>query len=1032
MANQERIEELVSEAAFDQLDKLVKALSGTNDTLVKCILSAEQLNNAVSKSGSFKELEATQKKTQDALIKTQKLQDQAVIVEEKKKQAILRTSEAEAKAAKRKLIDEQKIIDKENARIVALSKKGKAIISNSQHEIDAYNNSVNGNRKVNTTINEQNKAYAAASSQASAYVAATKRVTTETLKVSPAAVAAQKSITKLKIQLDSYKAISSNAEDNDILSKFNGKIEETELKIKQLSNVGKTGFDEFGNAIESTGGGVGDAYSKLKELANILPGIGVAGIIAFAAGPIIDYIQTLDLFGKKIQETERLKKSLSDVDLEGTKNAQADLTNLKLLYTAYQSANVPLEQRKKAYSQLQEAYPAYFGSLKFEEKASSATASAYQKLTSQILASARARAASDKISKIEIEKLDREDRRIQLEKEQIANESELAKLQASGIDNDTKQGLARRYLNSVLGVTNKLIQIETGSNITSILAAKKVNENLSERRQLISDNNKATIEQAKLEKFARDQISKGGMLEDLNKPKATKEKVSTAEIGTKKAELKALRDAQKAIVDDEQNSLDLRFDALQNYTEHVKQLNKLDSDEKIKKAKGDASLIAKANAELVTANQKSDIDTASLKAKINKKANDDLKKALEEGKQLLTQKEKDEVTIIEAANNEKLATIELYRAQAAQGVADQYSEGIISKKQYEQQLLDIESQAAKDRIQVEIDGLKQIIEKEKDYLQFGIGTNQQLGADERKLSQLEISLSKLTTDAKIKDKEKVAEAAKRLRDTEIELGREVLSFGTAMVDGMFTRRINAIQGEIDANEVKKNSDIENVNNSVGTEQEKADRIAIINARAAAQQAVLEQQQRQEKVKQAKFDKAASIASIIANTAVAVMKTYAEFGFPIGVPLAVAQGAIGALQIATVLATPIPQFEHGGTMKKTGLAMYGEVGTELMIDPSGQLSLTPDKPTIGQVSAGTQFISNKDLVRMMAKPELHPQLSNSVIDVSSIINSQESSSQRVIKAIKDQKSSNTIITKSGWRNTQSKMNGIDNYLKRNFN
>ena len=120
------------------------------------------------------------------------------------------------------------------------------------------------------------------------------------------------------------------------------------------------------------------------------------------------------------------------------------------------------------------------------------------------------------------------------------------------------------------------------------------------------------------------------------------------------------------------------------------------------------------------------------------------------------------------------------------------------------------------------------------------------------------------------------------------------------------------------------------------------------------------------------------------------------------------------------------------MKETGLALFGEVGTEGRINPDGSFELTPDKPTIGMVKAGTEFISNKDLKAMIGKPQKVNYVGAERIDMKEVISAIKQGSIETKKAVKEIPVNQTIITKSGWRNVQKQNNGWSEYIKRNFN
>ena len=71
---------------------------------------------------------------------------------------------------------------------------------------------------------------------------------------------------------------------------------------------------------------------------------------------------------------------------------------MELLYKATQNASKPIRERKKAVDELQKSYPDFFKNLSEEEILTGKAADAYARLTSSIIASARARAAQDKMT----------------------------------------------------------------------------------------------------------------------------------------------------------------------------------------------------------------------------------------------------------------------------------------------------------------------------------------------------------------------------------------------------------------------------------------------------------------------------------------------------------------------------------------------------------------------------------------------------------------------------------------------------------
>lgn len=91
---------------------------------------------------------------------------------------------------------------------------------------------------------------------------------------------------------------------------YNKHIQATSIELGRMENVGKKGFDSMGNAIKGSSGMLGKFWSGLKMAANILPGIGIAGLLAFAVGPIVEYISKLDLFKTKVSDADKVQTAL--------------------------------------------------------------------------------------------------------------------------------------------------------------------------------------------------------------------------------------------------------------------------------------------------------------------------------------------------------------------------------------------------------------------------------------------------------------------------------------------------------------------------------------------------------------------------------------------------------------------------------------------------------------------------------------------------------------------------------------------------
>ncbi len=100
-----------------------------------------------------------------------------------------------------------------------------------------------------------------------------------------------------------------------------------------------------------------------------------------------------------------------------------------------------------------------------------------------------------------------------------------------------------------------------------------------------------------------------------------------------------------------------------------------------------------------------------------------------------------------------------------------------------------------------------------------------------------------------------------------------------------------------------------------------------------------------------INKASALFNIAIDTAQGVIK-YTSDPLTIGlVPFVI---AVGIASAAAVVAQPIPKFAKGTKSSPVGPAVVGEKGSELWIDPSGHVGLTPNKESLVDLKKGTQI------------------------------------------------------------------------------
>jgi hypothetical protein len=254
-------------------------------------------------------------------------------------------------------------------------------------------------------------------------------------------------------------------------------------------------------------GGTGSALKALGQSLIGPAGLGIA--LSVVSAGILFYQQYQQRANKEVtvakKVTDEYINSLNQVDqarLKGGQSAASELTTIKLLYDQYQNAALPLEKRKEAYKEIQKLYPAYFGNLKFETSATDKTKTAYDSLTQSILATARARAAADLITKNSTRQLENEQKVIDLTTQIVAEQTKQKKLQAQV---DSQNLLAKQEANILTSEQRDILN-------QYLKAGFQENELTKLKNNLLTDTNILTEQNIQLQKAATAEVLKGGKI----------------------------------------------------------------------------------------------------------------------------------------------------------------------------------------------------------------------------------------------------------------------------------------------------------------------------------------------------------------------------------------------------------------------------------------------------------------------------------------------------------------------------------------
>lgn len=276
---------------------------------------------------------------------------------------------------------------------------------------------------------------------------------------------------------------------------------------------------------------------------------------------------------------------------------------------------------------------------------------------------------------------------------------------------------------------------------------------------------------------------------------------------------------------------------------------------------------------------------------------------------------------------------------------NRFAQGTIGEKEYNKRRLEIEQDYAKKALENEISLAQQLITIRRE---LGYDTQK----EEEKLYQLRLKYSELTVqNERTKRQQRFAEIESDLKKLQ-GIYQDVYGVVSGLISAITDQQKNEIQEQIDAIEKRKSAEINAIEQSSLSEQDKAAKIAVLNAKAAAERLQLEQRQRQLDIQRAKFEKAANIGRIIIETALAVVHQLGSGDPYTAIPRAIAVGALGAAQLAVAIAQPIPKFRTGKDKNNNyeGPAIVGDGGKqELIYRKDGSIEVTPNVSTLTHVN-----------------------------------------------------------------------------------
>lgn len=432
--------------------------------------------------------------------------------------------------------------------------------------------------------------------------------------------------------------------------------------------------------------------------------------------------------------------------------------------------------------------------------------------------------------------------------------------------------------------------------------------------------------------------------------------------------------AFKEIADDETRSLDERLSALSDYLLAKEDLIRIEADT-------EALVGNKTKDELILIEAKKQNEIAKLHIEGAKKSLAILKQ------------QADEETAYRIESLEKITlNSQLQQQRELDALAEQLSEKKITVTKYENEVEAVKERYAKQSLQDTIDYLQEEINSERI-------TGEEKLELQKKLDEARLRSAELTN-------QRIYDSQKKLSEAYKELGRELYSSFVSIANSSYDKKIQQQDRSIEKIEQEKEAELNRIDQTAISEDEARKMKAVAEAKYNAERQKIENERRITQRRQAAFSKAADIAEIGTRGALSVVTTLSDKTIQPGylrIPMAVAVGAMSALQLARAIATPLPQYYKGVKSSPETWAWVGERGTEGRVNPDGSFELTPDKPTLTFLEKGTQIIPHEQLMQMAVSQSLSSTNATPNGDtkmLSKIFDATQQSTREIVHALKE--------------------------------
>lgn len=772
-----------------------------------------------------------------------------------------------------------------------------------------------------------------------------------------------------------------------------------------MANEIKRARDEFKALQESGQKGVPVWKQLTKSILNWQTAL-VVGItlLSVYGKDIMNWIENLfkakEVTGDLIDYENKLliarQKGIQDISRETTK--------LDLLYKTTQDTNKSMKERLAAANALQKMSPDYLGNMKKESILAGEAKEAYMQLRKELVASAIARAQLDEMTKIAAQRYKAwvKERNayvsyLRSENELSKNNSDLQKtitLNAKKQWENAKDSLSD-YDKALKGMSESL-DVDALVNDSNDANKKEAEEYANYMKNIESELTKTRIALIEDRRKAEIASVENTYKENINKIKGYSAKENQLRSQYEEEKNKNIRDINEKYdlereeyeSDLEKRSIELKLDTIKNNSEKeleykldlLLRMNEILREEEIREAERRGE-----DVELI--NKKYDARFSSI-------IQDNISERL---------------GLIKKGTDRELDILDTNSLKEINALNKQYKQGEINEKQYRDGIYRITKESGEAKLklllkeaeaelalssdlpQEKVDEIQRRIDKIKAQIEdFGNDMdNDENNPGKRWADDFNNSLGNLSSSANkyLGDSANIfnalgdiiGEITAKMDDA----GDSVLNFWgklddkgklsfvlssfakiqdgiTSIMTDIYDARIKRVEEEQEANEEAGEKELERIekleNSGVITKEEAEARKRAAEQTTANKNKELEKKKEALQQKQAKWEKANAISQSIIATALAVSRALPNM------VLAALVGALGAAQLATIIAQPIPKYAKGTDNHPGGLAIVGDGGKHEAVVTDRGAYITPNVPTLIDLPRRAKVIPDVDIER----------------------------------------------------------------------